>query len=91
MLRRFPARLKRTPIFGILERGARIRGWVVKDVRKSTLLLKSRETVTHGSHMFTDAAHHYVDLKDDYVHAVVNRAFEYVSREGAHVNNSEAF
>jgi transposase-like protein len=81
----------KTPILGIMERGGRMRGWVVPDTRKKTLLPKVYETVEHGAHMFTDSAYHYVDLKSDYVHSVVNHAIEYVSREGAHVNNLEAF
>jgi transposase-like protein len=80
----------KTPILGIMQRGGEIRGWVVPDVRKKTLLPKVRETVAHGASLFTDSAHHYSDLKDSYVHEVVNHAYEYVRGE-AHTNNLEAF
>jgi hypothetical protein len=79
----------KTPILGILRRGkgGKVRGWVLPDTRKKTMLPKIYETVAHGASLFTDSAHHYSDLHTDYVHAVVNHAHEYVSREGAHVNN----
>ncbi len=80
----------KTPILGIMERGGRMRGWVVPDTRKNTLLPKVMDSVAHGSRMFTDSAHHYVDLKESYVHEVVNHAYEYVRGE-AHTNNMEAF
>ncbi|HZY97468.1 MAG TPA: IS1595 family transposase [Candidatus Cybelea sp.] len=86
----------KTPILGVLQRGkdgkgSKVRGWVIPDTRKKTMLPKIYETVAHGSNLFTDSAYHYTDLHTDYVHAVVNHAHEYVSREGAHVNNLECF
>jgi transposase-like protein len=80
----------KTPILGIMERGGRMRGWVMSDIKKKTLLPKVYETVAHGSRMFTDSAMHYVDLKESYIHETVNHAFEYVRGE-AHTNNMEAF
>jgi len=80
----------KTPILGIMERGGRVRGWVVPDVKKKTLLPRVQDSVAHGSRLFTDSAHHYVDLKENYVHEVVNHAYEYVRGE-AHTNNMEAF
>jgi len=80
----------KTPILGIMERGGRIRGWVVPDTKKRTLLPKVQESVAHGSRMFTDSAKHYVELKELYVHEIVNHAYEYVRGE-AHTNTLEAF
>jgi len=81
----------KTPVLGILQRDGDVRAWVVPDVRKRTLLPKIWENVVPGSRMFTDSAHHYADLRSAYYHATVNHALEYVSREGAHVNNLECF
>jgi transposase-like protein len=86
----------KTPILGILQRGkdgkpSKVRGWVIPNARKKTMLPKLYETVEHGSHLFTDNAHHYAHVHHDFVHSVVNHAKEYVSRDGAHVNNIECF
>ncbi len=86
----------KVPILGILQRGkdgkpSKVRGWVLPNARKKSMLPKLYETVEHGSHLFTDNAHHYAHAHHDYVHSVVNHAKEYVSRDGAHVNNIECF
>jgi transposase-like protein len=75
-----------------MQRGGEVRGWVLPDVKKKTLLPKVLENIAKGATVHTDSAQHYRRLSQhDYAHMVVNHALEYVSREGAHINNLECF
>lgn len=80
----------KTPILGIIERKGKVRAWVVPSVRRKTLLPKVWENVTRGATIHTDASHSYTDLKNDYVHHVINHAYEYVRGE-VHTNSIENF
>ncbi|QNN22262.1 IS1595 family transposase [Planctomycetales bacterium ZRK34] len=75
---------------GLIERGGEVRVRVVKDQRRSTLQPIIREHVEPGSAVYTDALKSYEGLSDDYVHAVVDHAVEYVNGR-VHTNCMENF
>jgi len=75
----------------MMQRGGEIRGEVVKDVRRNTLLPILHRNIDFGAQMYTDSLHSYHTLGQFYrAHEIVNHAFEYV-RGNAHVNNVECF
>jgi transposase-like protein len=80
----------KTPVMGIVERKGKVRAWVIPSVRRKTLLPRIWDNVERGATIYTDAAHSYTDLQADYVHHVINHAYEYV-REHVHTNNIEGF
>jgi transposase-like protein len=80
----------KTPVMGIVERKGDVRAWVVPNVRRKTLLPKVWENVERGATVHTDASRSYTDLRADYVHHIINHAYEYV-RENVHTNNIEGF
>jgi transposase-like protein len=75
---------------GMVERGGNVRTFAVPTRRKHELHRKVRETVTAGSALFTDALKSYDGLSDDYKHAVVDHAVEYVNGN-VHTNTMENF
>lgn len=80
----------KTTVMGIRERGGKVRAWVVRDNRRSTLLPKIFEHVMAGSTVYTDALGSYNDLRHDYVHEVINHAEKYVDGR-VHTNSIENF
>ena len=77
-------------VMGLLERGGEVRAQVVPNVQRKTLDPKVRENVEPGSAIFTDAHAAYSKLGDEYRHAVVDHAVEYV-RGQVHTNGMENF
>ncbi len=75
---------------GMVERGGNVRTFAVPTRRKHELHRKVRETVKAGSALFTDALKSYDGLSDDYKHAVVDHAVEYVNGN-VHTNTMENF
>ena len=47
---------EKTAVFGMVERGGRVRAWKVPDVKHATLLPKMRESIHHDATVYTDAA-----------------------------------
>jgi transposase-like protein len=80
----------KTPVMGIVQRDGKARAWVIPSVRQKTLLPKIWDNVEHGATVYTDALHSYKHLHREYVHFVINHAYEYV-REHVHTNNVEGF
>ena len=81
----------KTPVLGMMERKGDIRGVVLPDVRKKTLLPILYKNIDFGSQVYTDSLQSYRNLGQFYrAHEIVNHAFEYV-RGSAHVNNVECF
>jgi transposase-like protein len=81
----------KTPVMGILQREGQLRAFTVPDVRKRTLVPRIFEHVERGATLYTDYLRSYRHLDSDFVHRIVNHAIEYVSRDGAHINNLECF
>jgi hypothetical protein len=85
----------KTAVFGLLERHgpdghSRIRARVVKSVRESDLLPEVRRNVHRGGEVYSDAHNSYQNLRDEFIHEVVDHAEEYV-RGKVHTNGIENF
>jgi hypothetical protein len=63
---------------------------VIKDTKRGTLLPKVAESVVAGSTIYTDSLGSYHDLRDAYVHKIINHAERYVAGK-VHTNSIENF
>lgn len=75
---------------GIVERGGKVRAMVVDNRRKKDLQKNIREHVEAGSAIYSDALKSYEGLSDEYQHAVIDHAVEYVNGQ-VHTNTMENF
>ena len=80
----------KTAVMGMLERGGKVKLAVVPGRGKSTLHAEVRKHVEAGSALYTDALPSYNGLAQDYAHAVVDHAVEYVNGR-VHTNGLENF
>lgn len=80
----------KTIAFGMVERGGRVRTAVVDTRKKSVLQKQIREHVQAGAAIFSDELLSYEGLSDDFKHAVINHAVEYVNGN-VHTNTMENF
>ena len=81
---------RKSVVLGLRERGGKVRAFVVKDTRRGTLLPRVWENVAAGSTVYTDALGSYHDLRDAYIHRVINHAEKYVEGR-VHTNSIENF
>ena len=94
--KRFEARWTRqvkghkTAVFGMVQRGGKVRAQVIDKVRAETVLPIIKENIEKDSEVFTDRASIYRQLYLDYVHDTVDHATEYV-RDNVHTNSIENF
>ncbi len=77
-------------VFGMVERGGKVRAVPVEKTRKDNLQARIRESVVAGSAIFSDEHPLYEGLDADYQHAVINHAIEYVNGN-THTNTIESF
>jgi transposase-like protein len=77
-------------VLGMVERGGKVRATVVDKRTKAELQKHVRETVTAGAAIFSDELKSYEGLDDEYQHAVINHAVEYVDGN-VHTNTIENF
>ncbi len=77
-------------VFGMVERGGKVRAIHVDKRRKKELQDAIRENIEAGSAIFTDELRSYEGISDDYDHAVINHAVEYVNGN-VHTNTIENF
>lgn len=75
---------------GILERGGKVRAMVVEDRERATLQGKIRKHVELGAEILTDELHSYWGLEKEYVHQIVNHAYQYAIGH-VHTNGLENF
>ncbi len=80
----------KTVVMGIMERGGNVRAMVVDNRRKKELQSRVRENVEAGAAIFSDELKSYDGLENDYQHAVINHAVEYVNGN-VHTNSMENF
>ncbi len=86
----------KTPVMGLLERhdgkrkASRVQAEVVRHVGGSELVPRVRKYVLKGSEIQSDQHTAYYQLRDEYVHKVVNHAEAYV-QDGVHTNGLENF
>ncbi|HZO85926.1 MAG TPA: IS1595 family transposase [Verrucomicrobiae bacterium] len=76
--------------FGMVERGGKVRTAVVSRRSKPVLQAQIREHIQAGSAIFSDELLSYEGLSEDFKHAVINHAVEYV-RGNVHTNTMENF
>lgn len=77
-------------VLGMVERGGKVCAKVVDKRTKQELQRHVRETVEAGAAIFSDELKSYDGLDDDYKHAVINHAIEYVNGN-THTNTIENF
>ncbi|HEV7487666.1 MAG TPA: IS1595 family transposase [Thermoanaerobaculia bacterium] len=77
-------------VFGMVERGGKVRTAHVGTRTKKELQTAIRENVAAGAAIFSDELHSYTGLDADYQHAVINHAVEYV-QGNVHTNTMENF
>jgi len=81
----------KTIVQGILDRDLReVRAKVVPDVKRETLQNEVLANVKYGTHVYTDDAVAYNELRSRFVHDVVNHAETYVKGR-VHTNGLENF
>jgi len=77
-------------VFGMLERGGKIRTKVLSNRRKGTLQKEIRQNVTVDSALFSDRLQSYEGLMRDYTHYMIDHAVKYVDGK-VHTNSLENF
>jgi transposase-like protein len=80
----------KTAVMGMIERGGKVRAFVVENRTKKELQQKVREHIEAGAAIFSDELKSYEGLDADYHHAVVDHAVEYVNGN-VHTNGIENF
>jgi transposase-like protein len=77
-------------VFGMVERGGKVRATSVLSRQSEDLQPLIREAVEAGAAIFSDELKSYEGLSDEYRHAVINHAIEYVNGN-THTNTIENF
>jgi transposase-like protein len=77
-------------VMGMLQRGGKVRATVIPDRKHNITEKIVREMVEPGSEVHTDEFTGYYNLKDGYVHKIVNHLEGYV-KENVHTNGIENF
>jgi hypothetical protein len=80
----------KTAVMGILERGGQVRTSIIPSRRKAVIQAEVRKHVEAGAALYTDALPSYSGLANEYAHAVVDHAVEYVNGR-IHTNGLENF
>ena len=81
----------KTPVFGIMQTGGKIRTTVVPDTKATTLKPIIKSLVAKGSIIITDEWLGYTGLRKDYAHIVVNHGNGEYTRGAFSSNNVENF
>lgn len=77
-------------VFGMVERGGKVRATHVATRGKAELHSEIRDNIAAGAAIFSDELKSYDGLDADYQHAVINHAVEYVNGN-VHTNTMENF
>src|ERR1035441_8491748 len=77
-------------VFGMVERGGKVIAGHVDTRKRKDLQPLIRERIEAGAAIFSDELKSYDGLEDDYQHAVINHAVEYVNGN-VHTNTMENF
>ena len=82
----------KTTVFGMVERGGRVRAWKVADTTHKTLLPKLGASIHHDATVYTDASELYVHINEYFLHhSSVNHSLKEYVRGNVHTNNIECF
>lgn len=79
----------KTPVFGMIERGGRLRAYVVKDVKGNTIKAKIFENVESGTTIHSDEWWAYHGLGRYYPHKVVQHGKGEYVKDNSHCNTME--
>ena len=79
-----------TAVFGMVQRGGKVRAKVIKNVTAKEVMPIIQENIEPNSEVFTDQSPIYRYLWEQYVHDSVNHSMEYV-RDNVHTNSIENF
>jgi transposase-like protein len=77
-------------VMGILERGGKVRAFVVPSRKKKVLQAEVKKHVEAGSALYSDALKSYDGLSQEYAHQVIDHAVKYVDGK-VHTNGLENF
>lgn len=80
----------KTAVFGMVQRGGKVRAKVIDRVRNIDVEPIIHENIEHKSEVFTDQSIIYRNLYERYVHETVNHSIEYV-RGHVHTNSIENY
>lgn len=80
----------KTAVMGMMERGGKVRTIVIPNRKRAALQTEVRNHVEAGAALYTDALPFYSGLAQEYAHAVVDHAVEYVNGR-VHTNGLENF
>ena len=80
----------KTVVFGMVERGGKVKAQVVSSRRRSTLQPEIYKHVEAGSALYSDALLSYRGLESNYAHQVIDHAVSYVEGN-VHTNSMENF
>jgi transposase-like protein len=81
----------KTPVFGVLERGGKVKAGKVKDVTAKTLKGMIKQFVAIGTSLMTDEWRAYNGLSNAYNHSVVSHGSGQYVNGIAHTNTLEGF
>ena len=84
------AKVGKTAVLGIIERGGQVRAAVIPDTKKPTLHRHVKDAVAPGSSVYTDNHYSYIGLDNDFDHKVIDHAVRYVDGN-VHTNHMENF
>lgn len=80
----------KTAVFGMVQRGGKVRAKVIKNVRTDDVMPIIEANIVPTSEVFTDQSPIYRNLEEQYIHDTVNHMVEYV-RGNVHTNSIENF
>ena len=80
----------KTIVFGMLERGGRVRAKVMPNRKMESVQPEIRQHVTAGTALYSDEWVAYRGLETDYAHQVIDHAVKYVDGR-VHTNSMENF
>ena len=80
----------KTIVFGMLERGGRVRAKVMPNRKRESVQPEIRQHITAGTALYSDEWVAYKGLETDYAHQVIDHAVQYVDGR-VHTNSMENF
>ena len=86
------ARASKAAVFGMVQRGGKVRAFAVDDTQHRTLLPKLRASIHHDATLYTDKSSLYTHANEFFLHhSAVDHHLEEWVRGNVHTNNIECF
>ena len=84
--------VKKPIVLGMLQRGGKVKTFVIKNTSADIMQPLIRKNVEPNSRLITDAHKSYIELKHDYYHISIKHTMDnYVTYGDEHTNNIEGF